>query len=311
MWKDFFFFSASQRIGIVILVFLIICISVLNFLIPHFAEERIVLQDSIANAEFERFKQSLVSLDSLNDRKYKFKNKEWDRGAREKNISNVKLGYRLFPFDPNNIDSADFVSLGLKPYIASNILKYRRKGGRFASKEAFSKVYGISEGKYAELEPFIQITAIDKVDSKDSLTTKPSAKKADLIVELNSADTATLMQVKGIGRGYAKSIIRFRQQVGGFVDVNQLREIYGMTDENYNKIKPFCTVNPALVKKLNINTASVERLKSHPYLNFYQAKQIYELRRKLGKLTGMNDLKNLSELDENTLRKIEPYLVFE
>ena len=115
----------------------------------------------------------------------------------------------------------------------------------------------------------------------------------------------------GIGRGYAKGIIRFRQLTGGFVNVDQLTEIYGMRQENFEKILPFCKVNAALIKKIKVNKASVERLKSHPYLNFYQSKAIYELRRKKGKLNNINELKILSEFSSESLTKIEPYLSFE
>jgi len=131
------------------------------------------------------------------------------------------------------------------------------------------------------------------------------------MVELNSADTTQLMQVYGIGRGYAKGIVRFRQKTGGFVSVDQLSEVYGMRQENLERIRPFCKVNTDLVKKLNVNSASIERLKGHPYLNFYQSRAIYELRRKKGKLKNINDLKVLSEFSSESLSKIEPYLNFE
>jgi competence ComEA-like helix-hairpin-helix protein len=119
------------------------------------------------------------------------------------------------------------------------------------------------------------------------------------------------MQVKGIGRGYAKGIVRFRRETGGFISVEQLREVYGMSPENFERIRSSCTVNIDLVRKINVNTATVERLNAHLYLNFYQSKAIYELRRKKGKLNGMTDLKGLSEFKPEDLSKIQPYLTFE
>ena len=132
-----------------------------------------------------------------------------------------------------------------------------------------------------------------------------------MLVDLNSADTTLLMQIAGIGRGYAKGIIRFRQQTGGFVSIDQLGEVYGMRQENLERIRPFCKVNTDLVKKIKVNMASVERLKGHPYLNFYQSRAIYELRRKKGKLKNISDLKVLPEFTPESLSKIEPYLNFE
>ena len=119
------------------------------------------------------------------------------------------------------------------------------------------------------------------------------------------------MQVTGIGRGYARGIIRYRQLTGGFISVDQLSEIYGMRQENLEIIRPHCKVNQELVRKIKVNIASVERLKSHPYLNFYQSKAIYELRRKKGKLKNIKELKVLPEFTPESLAKIEPYLSFD
>ena len=84
-----------------------------------------------------------------------------------------------------------------------------------------------------------------------------------------------------------------------------------MTTENYQRIAPYCTVDPTFIRKIKVNTASIERLRSHPYLNFYQAKQIYELRRKKVKLTKIQDIEKLSEMNDSVLMKIGPYLSFE
>lgn len=308
MWKNFFFFSGSQRAGIILLVILIVLFSIINFYLPHFSGDVSFVDDSICLAEFESFKKSLVSLDSLK-RKQRFESFEQrnDFSYKEKF---KKQSYKLFPFDPNELDSAGFVALGLKPYVASNILKYRKKGGRFSDRKSFSRVYGIREEKYHELEPYISMSSENsKITNIKSINN--DEKTAVFIIDLNSADTAELMRIKGVGKGYARSIIRFRQQTGGFVHVDQLREMYGMTQENFEKIKPYCSANPTLVNKININTASVDKLRAHPYLNFYQARQIYELRRKKGKLTGLSDLYGLSELNDSVLIKISPYLKFE
>ena len=170
----------------------------------------------------------------------------------------------------------------------------------------FSKVYGILPEKQKELEPYISITEIKSVKTEPS-----STKRSDIIVELNSADTTLLMQVKGIGHGTAKGIVRYRQMIGGFVSLEQLSEVYGMRPENLEKIRPFCTINTALIQKLKVNIASAQRLDAHPYINFYQAKAIYELRRNKGKLHDINDLKVLTELTSDDLIKLKPYLSFE
>ena len=312
MWKDFFYFSKSQRVGIIILIVLIIIVVILNNTLSLFYPAK-----QTGNSEFisevENFRKTLVSSDSLRqiewqqmneDRRREYESKFEQFQPYSKKTEATK--YTLFKFDPNRLDSTGFVKLGLKPYVASNILKYRRKGGAYRTASDFSKVFGIQPEKFQELEAYISISEINDTTLKRNLETTKT-----IIVELNSADTSLLMQVKGIGRGYAKGIIRFRYQTGGFVSVEQLKEIYGMRPENYEKIKNFCVVNKALVKKININTATVEKLNAHPYLNFYQAKAIYELRRKKGKLNRKEDLIEINDISSENLEKISPYLSFE
>jgi len=309
MWKDFFYFSKSQRIGIIVLIVLIVLTLVANYSLKYFFP--VTEKDGSAFlSEVETFKKSLVSRDSIENaerqRQYKQRFKKYPLFSPYQTRIAVSLSF----FDPNTADSATFVRLGIKPFIASNILKYRHSGGWFKTPADFSKIYGLKPEKFTELEPYISIQE-KKLTKTDSLYLKRKETRKDLLVELNSADTALLMQVKGIGRGYANGIVHYRQRIGGFITVDQLSEIYGMRPENLQLIRPFCKVNSDLVRKIKVNAASVERLKGHPYLNFYQSKAIYELRRKKGKLKNIIDLKVLPEFTPESLAKIEPYLSFE
>lgn len=314
MWKDFFYFSSGQRIGIIVLIVLIVSVIIINYSLPYFYP--VTEKDGTAFLEeAEKFKNSLVSRDSLRQNNkqllYEERQRQYEEKYKQKwphssyKSLDKKATYTLFPFDPNTLDSSAFIRLGIKNNIASNILKYRKSGGMFRTLTDFAKVYGISANKFKELEPYI------KISETKPAKTENVAKRTDIIVDLNSADTTLLMQVKGIGRGYAKSIIHFRQLTGGFVSLDQLSEIYGMRPENMERIRPFCKVDPQLVQKIKVNIASAERLKSHPYINFYQAKAIYELRRKKGKLKDISEIKVLSEFTSEGLAKIKPYLSFE
>jgi len=314
MWKDFFYFSKGQRIGIIVLLSLILLALVANYSMVYFFPPEVEKDNTAFLKETEQFKKSLVSRDSLRNAEWKAQYEERQREYEEKYKAFPKFKkaepYTLFSFDPNAVDSAVFVRLGLKPFIASNILKYRKAGGWFKTKEEFGKVYGILPEKFKELEPYISIHD-KKLTKADSLILKRKEQKKDIIVELNSADTTTLMQLRGIGHGFAKGIVRFRQQTGGFVSVDQLSEVFGMQPENLEKIKPFCRVNTELVQKIKVNIASVEKLKGHPYIGFYRAKALYELRRKKGKLKDMNELKVLDDFTADDLIRLKPYLSFE
>ena len=311
MWKDFFYFSKGQRTGIVVLILLILFVVVLNVFLPRIISPNPEPTAEV-QAEMQAFRLNLRSLDSL---RAVTRQQEYESRFRSnyafRDFGEKQTTYSLFPFDPNTADSTTFVKLGLKPYVAANILKFRAKGAQFRTPESFSKVYGISAEKFSELEPYISIKSSETALRSDSAKQIAVQKVENIVVELNTADTTLLMQVKGVGRFLARGIVRFRMQAGGFVSVEQLRDVYGMREENYLKIKDSFRVNTGLVQKIQVNTASVDKPKNHPYLSFYQAKAIYELRRKEGKLKSVHDLKQIDEIDEQVLVKLAPYLSFD
>jgi competence ComEA-like helix-hairpin-helix protein len=299
MWKDFFYFSKSQRIGIVVLIGLIVLLLALRIALPRFIQNESVVMD-------EGFKNKIAVFQaSLKDRPtYSYK-KDSTKYTKKETIPPV-----LFYFNPNTLDSAGFVKLGIKPYVASRIVKYRAKSGRFKTLADFAKVYGILPAQFALLEPYIIIPAeITDTRKSDSIRLARLAQES-LVVELNSADTTELKKIKGVGISYAKRIIAYRNILGGFVSPHQLLEVWGMSKSNYEKIAPHVTIDSTLIRKIEINKAGIDRLRSHPYLNFYHAKAIYELRRNKGKLKSINDLQNLYELPDSIVTKIEPYLDF-
>ncbi|MDR2824221.1 MAG: helix-hairpin-helix domain-containing protein, partial [Prevotellaceae bacterium] len=137
----------------------------------------------------------------------------------------------------------------------------------------------------------------------------------NIIVEINTADTAELMRVSGIGRYYARGIVALRSKLGGFVRIEQLLELKNMRTENYEKIKNSFTVDASKIRKININKATTQTLSMHPYINFYQAQAIYELRRRKGKLHNISNMQkefqNEEDFTADWYEKIEPYLNFD
>lgn len=314
-FKDFFYFSKSQRIGIIVLLSLIILTLAGGILLPYVFPKKDIVVDEKFMSEAKEFKSTL-----------KDREPTWTNYEKKSNYtySEKKYGksesahYELFSFDPNTADSVTFVKLGLKPFIAKKILNYRRKGGKFKNADGFAKVYGISPEKLEELKPYISIkeniknATEDKVKiAEDNTSTTAIPKKQNIILELNSADTASLKLIKGIGTSFAKKIVGYRNVLGGYASVEQLKEVYGMKPEIYEQIRNSFTINSSSVRKININSASIEKLKSHPYLrDFTKAKAIYEFRRKKGKLKNIDELKVLDELSEEDLKRLEPYLSF-
>jgi len=131
------------------------------------------------------------------------------------------------------------------------------------------------------------------------------------VTELNGADTTVLKKVPGIGSSFAKRIVSYRNLLGGYYSVTQLSEVYGIDEEKYNSLAHWFTVDPSLIRKLNVNTCPFDSLNRHPYVNYNQAKVISQLRRQKGKLTGWENLELLDEFTESDRIKLKYYLSFE
>ncbi len=208
----------------------------------------------------------------------------------------------MFPFNPNNLSVAQWQQLGLSEQQALVIKHYQDKGGRFYKKGDVKKIYAITVDDYKRLEPYITIPQEDEYIAN-------KLKKGQKI-ELNSTDSAGLTRVRGLGPGFAVHIIRYRNRLGGFYREDQLKEIYGVDSLKYAEIKDQLTVNPSKVSKININTISFEQLRLFPYLKYNQVNAIVQYRNQHGNYNSIADMKNIAILDDEILRKIEPYLNF-
>ena len=132
--------------------------------------------------------------------------------------------------------------------------------------------------------------------------------KKSLSFELNTADSLDLVQLYNIGPVIARRILKYRTLLGGYVNKEQLREVYGIDSTRYNDIAPHLTVNPNLISRMDINSADIDQLKHHPYLDYYQAKAIIRLREEKGPYQSVRDILNIPLIDSETFTRIEPYL---
>ena len=127
------------------------------------------------------------------------------------------------------------------------------------------------------------------------------------LVNLNKADTTELKKIPGIGSGIARMIVNYRNRLGGFYKVEQLREI----NLDASQLLSWFSIDEADIQKIPVNKSSVDRLRNHPYINFYQAKAIVEHRRKHGNLQSLKPLVLYEEFKETDLERIAHYLSFE
>jgi DNA uptake protein ComE-like DNA-binding protein len=128
--------------------------------------------------------------------------------------------------------------------------------------------------------------------------------------DINSADTSAFIELPGIGRKLAARIVLFREKLGGFYNVQQLREVYGVQDSVYRKIAPFLICTPGNVKKIDINNAEKETLKVHPYIRWQMANALVAYRDQHGAFHSEEDLLKLENIDGDALKKMIPYISF-
>ncbi len=299
--KIYFFITAEQWLGIVLLVILIIgtLVAVKHFK-PQDEGEHNWTSDSV-RTQFADYQQKQDSI----------RKKQW-----KKKYARDTIEIRMQKFDPNTADSSTLVHLGFKPWQAKNMLKYRAKGGKYRKAEDMKKLYGMTDSMYQALVPYIDIAREEKdsleVDStKIGHLLKWESENKDTVLNLRTADTTELKMVRGIGSYRARQIVRYREQLGGFVRVEQVMEAKGMERLEADSILKWFVLDSVMVEQIYVNQASTQRLSKHPYLRFEQAKAIYELRRKKIKLHSVNDLEGLDCFDMKTLEKVAPYLNFD
>ena len=131
------------------------------------------------------------------------------------------------------------------------------------------------------------------------------------MVELNSADTLTLQLLRGIGPTCARRIVRYRERLGGFCRVEQLREVYGMTEDRYRQLLPHVTLLTDSLRTIPVNRASVKELMRHPYVDAYLARDIIRYRDRGHPYRTADDLRLVATMDDSTLARLTPYLSFE
>ena len=224
---------------------------------------------------------------------------------------------KLSAFDPNTADSTLLLSLGLQPWQVRSIYRYRAKGGIYRQPSDFARLYGLTVKQYKELLPYIHISdeykpaaevygRTDAVRSGRDTLRYPVKLQPGQYVTLDDADTASLRKVPGIGRYYASRIVRYRNDLGGYVSVAQLSEIEGIPEAALSYFR----VTGGAVRKLNLNRLTLNELKHHPYINFYQARRIIDYRRLKGPLHGIDDLRLLKDFSQRDIERLRPYVEF-
>ncbi|WP_315341895.1 helix-hairpin-helix domain-containing protein [Hoylesella oralis] len=295
--KEFFYFTKSDR---KVILFLLVSVTVVSGLFFYVGGDNRTTE--------------LAREDSLTVAHLPLSSGEYEHDHITYRIDGGQKA-ELFSFDPNTADSTALLKLGLRPWQVRNIYKYRAAGGVYRRPTDFARLYGLTQKQYKAMEPYIHIgadylpaallAAKERVPERDTIQ-YPVKLKANEKLPLNTADTAALRKVPGIGRYYAREIAWYRDRLGGFYRVDQLKEIEGFPEEAL----AYFTVSGGAIRKLNVNKLTLNQLKRHPYISFYQAKAIADYRRLKGPLTSLNDLKLLKDFTQTDIERLSHYVEY-
>ncbi|MBW6481478.1 MAG: helix-hairpin-helix domain-containing protein [Vicingaceae bacterium] len=298
--NDYFSFTQGEKRGIVFFL------SIIFLLLLSFP-----LLDLLKKNEKPDFSEFETAINAFEKAK-----EETQPTNNFKQEENTPENIELFSFNPNTITDEEWKKLGFKDRQIKTINNYKAKGGSWKTKSDVLRIYGIDTAHYEQLKSFIllpekmehQQKSFSDYEKKDFPKSEYEKKDYTFKVDINTADTTELKKLKGIGIGYAKRIIKYREELGGFINTNQLNEVWGLPPETLEKCLPQVIISNQNIKKININTASAEELKKHPYIFWKTANAIEKYRKANGNYKSLEDLKKIHLLDEETINKIKSYL---
>lgn len=299
-WKAYFQFTRKERNGILFLIFFILAIWIVYFSIDSFFKPD-VNDYSFFEKQIDQFYNSLKDSSTKEAKSYTAI-VPVDKDTCIVNVNKPELGH--------------LICIGLSKHLSETWIHYIQKGGKFKQIDEVKKLWGMNDSIFYTIAPYLTISTDDnKKENKNNYTTtnqyhyKKQDEKIEM-VELNSADTSQLIALPGIGSSFASRIIKYRNRLGGFYDKEQLKEIYGLNQELYEKISPYIYVDVFEVKKVNINKGDYSTLIQNPYFTKEEVKAILQFRKKYGKFNNANDLLIHQIISQDEWAKLKWYVEF-
>jgi competence protein ComEA len=281
-WRKIKFTRREKRGSMVLLVFIVFVLVVPKlFNTLHepayftYTEEENLIRESFSKKKSERKK--------IQKNNYNYGKKEFIRPLPEK------------PFDPDTMSVSSWQKLGLSERQSEVLISYKNRIGGFHTIDQLYNAYVLDSNRVNEWKPFLVFNKKKPVEKK---------------LEINSASREQFMELKGIGEKLSERIVTYREKLGGFVSVEQISEVYGLSAETFEKINTKLSVDITLVRKLNINELDVKSLAQHPYMSYNIAKLIVNYREQHGPYQKFEDLLNSKGIELQDIKKIEAYAIF-
>jgi DNA uptake protein ComE-like DNA-binding protein len=285
-WQSYFVFSKNERIA---LVSFMVLMSVFltapywyHLIVPLSKEQKAIrfqLTHFVADSLVPTSSETFITAETEGDY----------------NRNNIVL----HAFNPNHLKEEDWISMGLPAKTARTIQRYISKGGRFRQPNDLRKIWGISESDVERLLPYIRLEKPASIyPHMQTSNTSPIKYSA---IDINGADSAAWASLPGIGKVLSKRIIHYRERLGGFRSVEDLRHVYGLADSVYSKLLPYLRLPVAEKGKPNLNTLSAQRLSQIGGIDSEIAQAIVVYRQQNGPFKNFNGLRQLVFINDSLL----------
>ncbi len=287
--KSHFALSRSQQNGVFILVLLIIIMQfVLIFDIFPFKEEP--QAERIQQLQIEAFKKQL---DSLN------------RNS-AKNHSDT-----IYPFNPNYLSDYKGYQIGMNVEEIDRLLEYRSKGNWVNSVEKFQEVTGVSDILLEKIAPSFRFPEWTRNETR-VLQKQKNVPAEVVIADLNSASAQDLKTINGIGEVLSERIVKYRTSIGGFLSLDQLNDVYGLTPEVIERAgQKFQILTRPDITIKNINSITSSELAEIPYFNAVLAREIISYRNLHEGISSFDELLKIKGFPSDKIDRIKLYLAIE
>lgn len=299
--------TKTERNGVLVLLSLIVIVIVVRLILPGYLHDDASylkeIDEKIALLEIEKAKVASAPAENSSDPEV---GQTMKQPVKEETIPD--LPHHLFEFDPNLVSYDSLIMLGFSQRVAHTLIKYREKGGSYRTKSDLLRIYGLDSTFYEQIRKYVVIKSEAENEKRSSAVVASYEAKPKIILEINTADSAQWTTLSGIGPVFAKRICSFRNYLGGFISLDQLKEVYHLPPETYQSIKDQLTLDTTYVRKININFADINDLKKHPYCTYELARKLITYRAENGSIHAIEQLLNDSVFSINDYQRFGPYL---
>jgi DNA uptake protein ComE-like DNA-binding protein len=224
---------------------------------------------------------------------------------------------KIYLFNPNIISDYKGYKLGLSVQEIDRLLVFRKENKYVNSAKEFQDVTGVSDSLLNVISPYfkfpdwVQNKSNFKYDKKEYVQKTFLKKEKISILDINQATQEDLIKIYGIGEGLSTRILKQKESLGGFVSMEQMEDVWGLSPEviaELNSHFKVFVIPP--IKKIPINDASLKELSQFPYFKYSLAKQIVTYRSMNGKINNIEDLSKIKDFPVEKAKIIGLYLEF-